>query len=692
MEAKALLLTTPSPPPPPPPPTPPKPKHLHHPLLPSKPLKSIQTPPKPRKFPFNDAFPDSLPLHNRNPHSIHKDIQTFSRRNKLKEALTILDYLDKLGIPVNVTTFSSLLTACARSKSLAEGRQVHVHIRINGLEKNEFLMTKLVHMYSSCGSQDDARRVFDEIPNPGTVYPWNALLRGNVVMGGRRKNSETYSIFAEMRRLGVELNVYTFSCLIKSLAGSPAFKQGMKTHCLLIKNGFFGSSVLLGTSLIDMYFKCRKVRMACKVFDEIGERDVVVWGAMIAGFAHNWLKREALVYFLLMRRDGFLPNSVILTTVLPVIGDLSERNLGREVHCYVIKHYRDQSRQVFVQSALIDMYCKCGDIVSGRRVFYGSKVRNAVSWTALISGYALNGRLGHALRSVAWMQQEGVKLDVVCVATVLPVCAEMRALRQGKEVHCYAIKNGFLPNVSVSTSLMMMYSNCRETRLSCRIFDGMEKRNIIAWTAMIESYLKNGRFSDALNVFRSMQISKHRPDSVTMARALSSCGEVRAVKLGKEIHAQILKRVFENIPFVSSAVVSMYGRCREIKKARLVFDAVASKGSMTWTAIIEAYGLNGWYRDAGNLFQQMEMEGYVPKRNTFESVLRFCERGGFADEALAVFDSMTRKHNLEASEENYDCIIGLLTRLNRVNEAQRFVRLRSVLDQSKAHGVVQVGV
>ncbi|KAJ8568786.1 hypothetical protein K7X08_032417 [Anisodus acutangulus] len=456
-------------------------------------------------------------------------------------------------------------------------------------------------MYVACGSIEDAEKVFDKMP-VRSVYPWNALLRGNVVLGGR-KYREVLGTFSDMRGLGVDLNVYSFSCLIKSFAGASALFQGLKTHGLLIKNGFLGSDIIR-TSLIDMYFKCGKVRLAYRVFEEVEERDVVMWGAMIAGFAHNKLQREALEYTRLMIKEGLEVNSVILTTILPVIGEAWASKLGKEVHAYVIKT-KEYSKQLFIQSGLVDMYSKCGDIVSGRKVFYGSKERNAISWTALISGYILNGRLEQALRSIVWMQQEGFKPDLVTVATVLPVCGKLKVLKQGKEIHAYAVKNDFLPNASVSTCLMMMYSKCGLLQYSSRVFDSMEKRNVISWTAMMDSYIDSGCLEEALGVFRSMQLSKHRADSVAMGRISSVCGKLRLLKLGREIHGQILKKDLASVPFVSAELVKMYGSCGAIDKSRFCFDAIPVKGSLTWTAIVEAYGLSGQYGEAINKFKQM---------------------------------------------------------------------------------------
>ncbi|KAI3804106.1 hypothetical protein L1987_32276 [Smallanthus sonchifolius] len=628
---------------------------------------------KQRNFEEKDAFPSSLPLHTKNPNAIYKDIQRFAKQNKLKEALTILDYLDQRGIPVNPTTFSELIASVVRLKSLSIGKVIHTHIRINGLENNEFLRTKLVHMYTSCQSVEDAHQVFDEMPT-SNVYAWNALLRGNVIMGGK-KYHETLKTFSLMRELGVELNVYTFSCLMKSLGGASALYQGLKTHGLLIKNGFIDDSIM-STCLIDMYFKCGKTRLAHQVFEEVSEdqRDVVLWGAMIAGYAHNRLQIEALEYLRWMLKEKISPNSVILTTILPVISHVQARRLGQEVHAYVIKT-KEYSKQLFIQSGLIDMYCKCGDMGSGRKVFYGSTERNTISWTALMAGYAANGRLEQALRSIVWMQQERFKPDVVTINTIIPVCEKLKALKHGKEIHCFAVKNNFTQQVSITTSLMMMYAKCGCYSYSVKLFDNLDRKNVISWTAMIESYVENRCFDEAIGVFRSMVVSKQRPDSVTTSRMLSVCGEIKALKLGKEIHGQVLKKDLGSVPFVSSEIVRFYGSCGYVSKAVMAFGMIPVKGPMTWTAVIEAYGCNSLYREAVEVFNEMIRRGFVPNQFTFKAVLGVCEQAGFVDEGCEVLELMTKRYKVEVSQEHYASIIRLLTSSGRTDEAESFSRL-----------------
>ncbi|GAB2225558.1 hypothetical protein Droror1_Dr00006355 [Drosera rotundifolia] len=146
------------------------------------------------------------------------------------------------------------------------------------------------------------------------------------------------------------------------------------------------------------------------------------------------MPRRAVEYVTVMLEEGFEMNLVVLPTVLSVIGDLGELNLGKEIHGYVVKT-NGYSQDSFAQSALVDMYCKCGDMESGKKVFCGSKERSLVSWTALMAVYSANGLHQDALKSMICMQQEGFRPNVVTLVTLVPACTMLRALKRGKEIH-----------------------------------------------------------------------------------------------------------------------------------------------------------------------------------------------------------------------------------------------------------------
>ncbi|XLR68538.1 hypothetical protein S83_019210 [Arachis hypogaea] len=225
---------------------------------------------------------------------------------------------------------------------------------------------------------------------------------------------------------------------------------------------------------------------------------------------------------------------------------------------------------------------------------------------------------------------------------------------------------------------MVMYSKCGVIEYSERLFDSMEKRTVISWTAMIDSYAENGYHHEALDVIRSMQSSKHRPDSVAIARMLSVCGELKLVKHGKEIHAQLLKKDFAKVPFVSAELINMYGTFGEVNKAKLVFHAVPVKCSMTWTALIRAYGNNELYEDAITLFDRMTSRGSTPTHFTFDAMLSIFDRARFVDDAYRIFKLMT-KYKIEPSKEHFDIMVRLLTHDGQLEKAQRLIEMSSVV-------------
>ncbi|KAK7350464.1 hypothetical protein VNO77_09138 [Canavalia gladiata] len=436
------------------------------------------------------------------------------------------------------------------------------------------------------------------------------------------------------------------------------------------KRTYFAYNTSNEARLIDLYFKHGKVDLVRQVFDEIPEPDVDAWCAMITGFAHNGLPREALEYTRMMVKERIKLNLVVMIVILNVVGDACAPKLGREVHGLVVK-IRFFHEELQILSALIDMYWKCGDFGSASRVLYSVMERNDGCWTGLMSG-----RLELAMRSVIGLKR--FRPGVAAIASLLPICAQLKALKQGKEIHAYALKRWFLPHVSIVSPLMVLYSKCGLIEYSMRLFDGMEWRNVILWTAMIDSFVENGLTYEALGVIRSMQLTEHRPDTVTMARMLHVCSQLKNVKLGKEIHGQVLKRGFASVHYVAAELINMYGICEVVDKAKLVFSAVPVKGSMTWSALIRAYGYKEWYQDAIDLFDNMIANGFSPNRFTFEAVLSICDRAGFVEDAFRIFDLMSR-YKIEATEEHCTIMIRLLTRYGKLDEAQRFVEMSSFL-------------
>ncbi|MFS8009642.1 putative tetratricopeptide-like helical domain superfamily [Helianthus anomalus] len=86
--------------------------------------------------------------------------------------------------------------------------------------------------------------------------------------------------------------------------------------------------------------------------------DVVAWYAMISRFVQSEKIAEAVELFRDMLVAGVKPNPITITGLLPAFGSTGSVKNGKEIHGLVYR--TNMYANVFVATALIDMYSKCG--------------------------------------------------------------------------------------------------------------------------------------------------------------------------------------------------------------------------------------------------------------------------------------------------------------------------------------------
>ncbi|XP_057826251.2 pentatricopeptide repeat-containing protein At3g26782, mitochondrial [Cryptomeria japonica] len=465
----------------------------------------------------------------------------------LKDVKVGIQILNAVDQHVDSSTHISPLQVCVERKSVTDGKLIHAHIKTRGSQRDNIIWNALANMYASCGTLADATRVFNTIPVPD-VCSWSVIISAYSRHGFTQ---EALQMFNQMAETGVHPDHFIFSTVFSACAKLKALEQGMKIHEEAIKSGF-DKHVFVQSALVDMYAKCHKLEIARKLFDKIPRRDVVTWTLIIAGYAQNGREMEALKLFQQMRLEGLNLNPTTFAVVLPACANLAALEKGMEIHKEIIRcgFHSD----VFVQSALINMYAKCCDLEKARSFFDKMSVRDTVSWTAMIVGYTQNGHMDEAMKLfqkmsersiVSWtamiagyaqngssvealklfqeMKSAGVMLDSKTFASVLPACGNMVALGKGIEIHEEIIRNGFQSDVSVVNALIDMYAKCGNLGKAQKLFDEMNERTVISWTAMIAGYAMHGHGREALKLFKKMEDSGIRPNQVTFVCVLSAC-------------------------------------------------------------------------------------------------------------------------------------------------------------------------
>lgn len=266
-----------------------------------------------------------------------------------------------------------LLKKCITIKQV---QQSHAQMLIYSIDKANFLLSRIIDLKNF----DYATLLFSHIHSPNE-YAFNIMIRGLTTTW--QKFDLSLEFYHKMKSLGLKTDNFTYPFVFMCCGNLLAVKLGRLAHCEVVKNGLF-VDFHVGHSLITMYSRFGKMGFARKVFDEISLRDLVSWNSMISGYAQTGCSREAVGLFMEMRDEGFEPDERSLVSVLVACGDLGDVNLGKWVEEYVLGKRMEMNS--FIGSALINMYGKCGDLVSARRIFDGMKKKDAITWNAMISG------------------------------------------------------------------------------------------------------------------------------------------------------------------------------------------------------------------------------------------------------------------------------------------------------------------
>ena len=532
----------------------------------------------------------------------------------MKETVQVLDKPDKRGAQASWKRYARLLQECASAKSLPEGRRVHALMRSNQYKPDTYLSNMLISMYAKCGSIKEAYEVFQAMEDKD-VISWNAMISGFALHGQGQKAIEH---FYQMQREGLKPNKNTFVSILSAIDSPIVLDLGEQIHSRII-NARFETDVTVGTALINMYCKCGSLELARKVFDEMRERNVVSWTAMISGYAQQGHSKEAFSLFQKLVRSGIQPNKISFASILGACTNPKDLEQGQQLHEYIKRAGLEQD--LLVGNALISMYARCGSLSNALKVFDNMRSLNRISWNAMIAGYG-EGHMEEAFRLFRRMQQKGFQPDRFTYASLLAICADRADLEQGKELHSQIMRTGWESDVTVATALISMYAKCGSLEEARKVFNKMPEKNIVSWNAFIAGCCRNGSEKEAFKVYRHMRQADVSPDLVTFITLLNACSSPEALEDGRFIHEKIQQWGMLSNNNVANALISMYGRCGRLADAREVFYRIRTRDLGSWNAMIATYVQHGANEAAYELFRKFRRERGKGDKYTFISVLK----------------------------------------------------------------------
>ncbi|XP_057772248.1 pentatricopeptide repeat-containing protein At3g26630, chloroplastic [Salvia miltiorrhiza] len=348
------------------------------------------------------------------------------------------------------------------------------------------------------------------------------------------------------------------------------FKQIKQIHAKIIHNTLHHDQVIVAR-LIRLCSSYRELDYAALVFQHADNPSTFVWNLLIRTHTVNDCPHRAIQFYNLMIFRGVSADKFTFPFVMKACLAISSVEKAREVYGAAVKS--GFHGDVYLDNVLIDLYMKCGAIDDALKVFHKMRHKSVVSWTTVLAGLVLNGRMDIAQKVfdrmptrnvVSWtamingyvksgkpetafelctaMRRANVSPNEYTLVALLTASAELESLELGRWVHQFAIKNGFEIGAFLGTSLIDMYSKCGSLECAKRVFAEMESKSVATWNAMITSLGVHGRGEEAIAVFEEMERRDVQPDAITFAGVLSACMQIGEIDKGRRYLYYMVQR------------------------------------------------------------------------------------------------------------------------------------------------------
>ncbi|CAN6715011.1 unnamed protein product [Malus baccata var. baccata] len=485
-------------------------------------------------------------------------------------------------------TILSLLEKC---RSMSELKQIHGLMITTSVVNNVIQLSRLVDFCTNSEARDlgYAKKVFRQISQP-SVYIWNSMIRG---YSNSENPVESLIMYREMLQRGYLPDNFTFPFVLKSCSVIADYCYGKCVHNCIVKTGY-GLEVYGSTCLLRMYASCADMESALKVFDIIPRWNVVAWTSLISGFVNNSRAIEAIKVFKNMELHNVQPNEITMVHVVVACARSRDIDTGKLVHSRIRQLGFDPfgssfNFNVVLATALLDMYAKCGSLRTARDLFNKMAQKNLVTWNSMISAYNQYGRAEEAIDLFSDMRIAGFVPDQTTFLGVIGACGQLGALAFGRNLHSYVSKTSVGKDTTIGTALVDMYAKIGDAGSARRIFENLQKKDVMAWTSMIICLATHGHGMEALHTFRKMQEDASViPDQITYIGVLSACSHIGLVEEGQR-HFASMKNLYGIKPTADHycCMVDLLSRAGHFDEAmRLLEEMPIQPNVAVWGALL----------------------------------------------------------------------------------------------------------
>ncbi|KAJ0595884.1 putative tetratricopeptide-like helical domain superfamily, DYW domain-containing protein [Helianthus annuus] len=406
----------------------------------------------------------------------------------------------------------------------------------------------------------------------------------------------------------------TYADFFHACARHNCISQGQTLHHHMIKTQKerkLITNVYVYNHLINMYAKCGCLDHARKVFDEMPERNVVSWTALISGYAQHERCEDGFGVFSVML-GVCRPNEFAYASVL----SSCDRKFGRQVHSHALK------------------------------TCFGFQTRG--KWQEAIDLFSVMRR------------DSNISFDHATLLSIVSSLSTIKDHDNGNYAINRCLKYCSQAYADLGAQISDLYNLFLETA---------GRRDIVSWTAFITIFAERDPVKSLL-MFSNLCQEGSIPDRHTYSIVLKACSNLVTDKHTMAVHSHILKYGFEHDTVLANALIHAYGRSGSVLESRKVFDFTLVKDIVSWNSMIKIYGLHGQPKNALKCFDQMDVP---PDSTTFVALLSACSHAGMVEKGTELFELMSKTYGIAPQLDHYACMVDILGRSGGILQAQKLI-------------------
>ena len=386
----------------------------------------------------------------------------------------------------------------------------------HGLDSDNFIVVELMKAVSKVGDVESMGKLFSRVRNPD-AYLYALTITGYQVNGRRIEAVKHAEMF-------LESNLSTKpGALVSVLTLCHSIEESSQLHAHILKKGH-QLCLSVSNALISTYMNLGSMKDAGKIFHEMPEKDLISWTTIISGLTQNSKFEETFRFVHSFIRKGIRPDKHALTAIVNACSATRALRLGQQCHALALTLGVDFSGHL--SSSFIHMYSKCEGVEQAQLMFYSlPSPSGAVPTNAMLAGYNWNSMQEKAIDFFCAERRLMFIPDEFTFSSVLDACSDIMLMETGRQLHSLTIKMGF------------------------------EYFDVIIGNAMMKFYMKSEGYLESAQIsFSQMHRSGLFMNPVALSSVIRCCIDSLEFRLGKQVHALVLKTGFLSDALVFSAV------------------------------------------------------------------------------------------------------------------------------------------